>query len=291
MDESVSDGRYTYQNYPGAPQAQATEAITTCPTETLKRPVHQYGIDYISIQCSGPHTLEFTGSTVVPLLPESPRSGAYAFWSNRGNESDMTLTRAFDFSNVTGPITLDYWTWYDLEQDYDYLYLEASTDNGQTWTLLNTPHMTDTDPSGQNYGWAYTGQSNDWQQEKVDLSQYAGQKVQLRFEYVTDAAVNGAGFILDDVSIAAINYRTDFEADDGGWQASGFARVQNALPQTFRLMLITTGATTTVTSIPLNADQTAEIPLSLQPGEEALLIVTGTTRFTYTAANYSISIK
>ena len=47
--------------------------------------------------------------------------------------------------------------------------------------------------------------------EEVDLSQFAGQKVQIRFEYITDAAVNGEGFLLDDVQIDAINYQEDFE--------------------------------------------------------------------------------
>jgi hypothetical protein len=32
-----------------------------------------------------------------------------------------------------------------------------------------------------------------------------------------------------------VNYSTDFEADDGGWTAVGFVRVNNVLPQTFRL--------------------------------------------------------
>jgi hypothetical protein len=46
-----------------------------------------------------------------------------------------------------------------------------------------------------------------------------------------------------------------------------------------------------VTRIPLNADQTASIPFSLKEGEEAILIVTGTTRFTTHGAAYQIEIK
>jgi len=37
----------------------------------------------------------------------------------------------------------------------------------------------------------------------------------------------------------AINYSTDFETDDPTWQAAGFARIENTVPQTFRLALIT----------------------------------------------------
>jgi bacillopeptidase F (M6 metalloprotease family) len=185
---------------------------------------------------------------------------------------------------------LSYQTWFDIEENWDYLYLEASTD-GQTWQILKAPSSTDANPSGASYGWAYTGQTNGWKQEDVDLSQYAGQKVQLRFEYITDAAVNGEGLLLDDVRIDALNYQSDFEADAGGWVANGFARVENVLPQTYRLSLIIKGDTTTVTPIELNADQTADIPLSLKRGDEALLIVTGMTRFTKIPATYQIEVK
>jgi hypothetical protein len=289
MDGSVGDGRYDYKNYPDAPQITEITSMSNCPRSTSGS-VNQYGIDYYSIRCSGDYTLTFTGSTIARLLPMDAHSGSYSFWSNMGNESDMTLTREFDFTGASGPITLSYWIWYDIEEDWDYMYLEASTD-GQTWQILQTPSSTDYNPTGQSFGWAYTGQTGNWRQEEVDLSQFAGQTVQLRFEYITDAAVNGEGALLDDIYIEAIGYEEDFEAGDGGWEAAGFVRVENTLPQTYRLTLITEGDTTTVTHIPLSPDQTAEIPLSLSPGEEAVLIVTGTTRFTRLPAAYQIEIE
>ncbi len=289
-DSSVGDGRYTYHNYPGAPQTSATETISSCPQSPLVRSVNQYGIDYIKIDCSGNYTLDFTGSTSTKLLPVDPPSGSYAFWSNRGDESDMTLTREFDLTNVTGPVEMSYKTWYDVEKDYDYVFVEASED-GQTWQILTTPSGTADNPSGNSYGWGYNGTSNGWLNEKVDLSQFAGKKVQVRFEYVTDAAVNGEGFLVDDIKVDAINYSTDFEKDDGGWVGKGFARVENILPQTYRLSLIIQGTTTTVQTIPLDPDQKASIPLTLKNGETATLIVTGTARFTRAPASYQIEIK
>jgi hypothetical protein len=286
---NVGDGRYIYHNYPDAPQYEPTDTISNC-SQTLSSDVHQYGIDYYTFDCAGDHTIQFTGSTLADLLPVDAHSGKYAFWSNKGNASDMTLTREFDFTNVSSPIQLSYWTWYDIEENWDYLHLAASAD-GKSWQLLTTPSGTDYDPSGASYGWSYTGKTDGWIQEQVDLSQFAGKKVQLRFEYITDANINGEGFLLDDVAIDAINYKSDFEADDGGWQAAGFVRVENVLPQTYSLSLILKGDNTTVTRIPLNADQTASIPFSLKDGEEAILIVTGTTRFTTHAAAYQIEIK
>ena len=288
-DGSVGDGRYTYHNYQGAPKYTPTDVISNCP-QTISSDVNQYGIDYYTINCASDHTIQFAGSTRAKLLPVDPHSGQYVFWSNKGNESDMTLTQEFDFTNTNGPVKLNYWTWYDIEKDWDYVHLAASTD-GKNWELLKTPSGTDYNPAGSSYGWSYTGQTNGWKQEEVDLSQFASQKVQLRFEYITDALVNGEGFLLDDVSIDAINYQTDFETDDGGWQAEGFARVDNVLPQTYGLSLIIKGDNTTVTRIPLNPDQTASIPFSLKNGEEAAFIVTGTTRFTTYPAGYTIEIK
>jgi immune inhibitor A len=290
-DGSVGDGRYTYNNYPNAPQTSATTTISNCPQSAETHDVHQYGINYINITCAGDHTLTFTGSTAVQMLPADPNSGEYAFATNLGNESDMTLTREFDFTNVSGPVMLSFNTWYDLEKDYDYLFLEVSED-GEHWQIITTPSGTGENPSGNSYGWGYNGKTNTWIKEDVDLSQYAGKKVQVRFEYVTDAAVTGEGFLLDDVSVDAVSYKSDFEADDGGWKAAGFSRVQNIIPQTFRLSLITKGSNgSTVQAIELNPDQTAEIPLSLKDGEEATLIVTGTTRYTRKNTVYQVEIK
>jgi hypothetical protein len=290
QDASVGDGRYTYHNYPQSPRYEPLDYISNCP-QTLSDSVYQYGIDYIAVNCPGEHTLHFSGSTATSLLPTETYSGEFAFWSNKGDYSDMTLTREFDFTGVSAPITFSYQTWYNIERDWDYLYLEASTD-GKTWETLKAPLSTQHNPTGQSYGWAYTGASEGWIQEDVDLSQFAGQKVQIRFEYVTDAAVSEDGLLLDDVRVDAINYSSDFEADDGGWIGEGFVRVQNTLPQIYRLSLILKqDGVASVTPIRLNPDNTAEIPLSLKRGDEAVLIVTGMTRFTTVPTTYQIEIK
>jgi immune inhibitor A len=293
LDGSVADGRYVYHNYSDAHQAAITESVSDCPSDLASRNVNQYGIDYILINCPGNYSLHFEGATTTKLLPADPHSGSYAYWSNKGDESDMTLSQEFDLGGVTGTVTMNYWTWYDIEKDYDYVFVEASTD-GQHWTILKTPSGTSSNPNGASYGWGYTGASNGWIQESIDLSDYAGQKVYVRFEYLTDPAVNGEGFLLDDVSIPAINYSTDFETDDKSWQAAGFARIQNAIPQTFRLALITYNSKgTSVQIIPVTSDQTADIPLAIgQNGvKDAVLVVSGTTRFTRLLAPYQFSIR
>jgi bacillopeptidase F (M6 metalloprotease family) len=208
----------------------------------------------------------------------------------------MTLTREFDFTDVTGRIELSYWTWYDIEEGWDYLYLESSLD-GEAWEILRTPSCRDDDLSGNAYGCGYTGKSGGagsarWTQESIDLSQYAGRKVQLRFEYVTDAALHGEGLLLDDLSIDAIGYSEDLEAGEGEWEAQGFARIENVLPQTFRLALVMMRNDGTTVEYPeVSDDQTATIPLSLEGGESAVLLVTGTQRFTRLPASYTIEAR
>jgi immune inhibitor A len=295
QDDSMGDGRYSYGNYADAPEISPSKVIRSCPNDPLTRDVHQYGFDAIHITCSGDYLLYFEGSTDVAVLPTDPYSGDFAFWSNRGDESNMTLTQTFDFSDHEGPLTLTYQTWYDIEEDYDYLYLVASLD-GENWQILSTPSGTAQDPSGNNYGWAYTGISGEgetpkWIRERVDISQFAGHQVQLRFKYVTDAAVHGEGFLLDDIAISEVGYFTDFEIDDGGWEANGWVRIRNLLPQFYRLALITLGDVVSVEYVYLEPDNTKTVPLSLgSEADEVILVVTGTTRYTRQTAPYRFSI-
>ena len=292
-DERISDGRYSYYVYDRAIQPNDTETLDSCPTEVETRDVHQYGVDYIRIDCRGDYVLQFQGSSEVDLLPVDPYSGDFAYWSNKGDDSDMTLTKTFDFRDYAGPLTLTYWTWYDLEDDYDYVYLAVSRD-GESWRILTTPSGTAEDPSGNSYGWAYNGLSGgngNWILEKVDLSQYAGEQVEIRFEYVTDGAVNGEGFLLDDVAIPEIGYFSDLEMDGGDWEPAGFVRIHNSLPQTFRLALIENGDFTEVIYIELEPTNGVDIPIHIG-GEvdDVVLVVTGTTRFTRQVANYQFQI-
>ena len=294
-DEEVDDGRYTYHLYPEAPQAEETVEISRCPVDGESRVVVQYGVEYIRITCRGKFTLNFEGSLTTKVLPANPHSGSHAFWSNKGDQSNMTLTRNFDLREIRGPLTLTYWTWFEIEKDYDYVYVSASTD-GDRWHILTTPSGTDENPAGNSYGWGYNGGSGGgpkWIHEFVDISRYAGKEVYLRFEYVTDAAVHGEGFLLDDVGIPEIGYFSDFEEDDGGWEAEGFVRIQNVLPQAYGLALISLGDRVSVDKIEITEDMSAEIPIQIGGDigvDEVILVVSGTTRHTRQPAPYHFSI-
>jgi hypothetical protein len=295
-DENLTDERFSLDTYDLLTTPGLSDNFSECPLEAQNREVNQYGVDYVRITCAGDYELQFEGVSLNRVIPGDPRTGDYAFWSNKGDESNMTLTREFDFSDVDGEIIFDYWLWYDIEEGWDYLYLELSPDNGETWMILTTPSGTDEDPSGNSFGWAYNGKSGggdspEWINEQVDLSEYAGARVLLRFEYVTDAAVNGEGLLLDDLTIDAADYMEGFEEDDGGWDAEGFVRLDNQIPQTYRLMLIARDGDSRVQEIPLDSAQRARVPISIGGGvDEYMLIVIGTARHTWRPAPYRISI-
>ncbi len=298
QDASIADGRYAITEYSSAPRAAITDQFDSCPMGPQDRTVNQYGVDYMEITCQGQHTIHFNGASLVPVMPADPHSGDFDFYSNKGDEFDMTLTRSFDFTGTNGAIDFSYWTWFDIEDGWDYVYLEASDDNGATWKILQTPSGTDRDPSGNAYGWGYTGlsggssQQATWIKESVDLSNYAGKQVMLRFEYVTDAAVNGEGFLLDDLSIDTINYSEGFEQDDGGWQADGFVRLFNRLPQTYQVALISEGNAPDVQVVTLDDNRDADISVNIGGNvDRVVLMVIGTTRHTWQESGYTVSIS
>ena len=289
-DETIADGRYAYEIYPIAPLAPANPTITGCPSSKLDFTVRQYGVDYLGLRCYGDWTLKFTGDTEVDILPVDAHSGDKFFWSNMGDSSDMSLERSFDLTGVDGPVEMTFETWYDLEIDYDYVFVSAST-NGEDWQILETTSCTTENPSGNSYGCGLNGVSNVWRKETVDLSAYAGQDVTLRFDYITDAAVNGIGMAIDDIQVAAIDYATDFEEDDGGWQAEGFVRIENLLPQSYRVSLVTYGDEITVLPLKPDEDNTLRADFSLDNDTYyAVLVISGTTPFTRQSAAYQVEI-
>ncbi len=294
QDTSAGDGRYGFPEYASAQELSDITDINSCPSKKQSKKVSQYGFDYYAIGCSGSYTIYFAGQTIQKILPVETPDGKYYVWSNRGDESDMTLTQAFDLP-AGDPATLEFDLWYDIEEDYDYVYLEASEDEGKTWTMLETDLGTGANPQGNNFGWGWTGTSKDesssgWVTEKVDLSAYAGKHVLIRFEYITDAAVNGEGLLVDNIRIPQLSYATDFESGLDGWEAEGFVRLQNILPQSYRVLVVRQGAEISVEELPLDERMAGKVTVRAEGDEEVYLIVIGTARYTNQKAPYQFIV-
>jgi immune inhibitor A len=242
-DPGVAGGVYAYPTLPGI-HAVPQQTVQRYPYAAGAASVQQYAARYYDFKPSGSArtlSVDFRGSPTVPIVDNRPYGGASAeWWSNSGNEMASTLARAFDLSKAAGKqVTLNFQAWYDLEQDFDYVYVEVSTDGGHNWTPLRTSASSEMNPNGLNVGHGITGRSGGpnsarWVPVTVDLSAFAGKQIQLRFENITDDAVHFQGFTVDSLSIPAIGFRDDV-ATDGGWQARGWIRSNNVLPQQYVL--------------------------------------------------------
>jgi immune inhibitor A len=123
-----------------------------------------------------------------------------------------SIVRDIDLRTAAAPVTLSTWAWYEIEEGFDYLYAEASTD-GVSWAKVAAP---------------ITGDQLSWTQLNFDLSAYAGQAIKFRFRYQTDGGVHLAGPFLDDVTITSgsTNIFTDnVEGGANGWTAIGWTRM------------------------------------------------------------------
>lgn len=268
--------------------------------------VHQYAAQYIELQPAGADvTFTFDGSKQVQAIPTYPHGGKMLWWSNRDDNADTTLTREFDLSGVGGA-TLTFWTWYNIEANFDYGYVEASDDGGKTWTALTATTSTTENPNGANYGNGLTCKSvtgcddnapaAQWVQEKADLGSFVGKKILVRFEYITDGIYAGPGFAIDDISIPEINFSDGAETGDNGWQAAGFARMDNNLAQRFIVQAIEFNSGTggvSVVPIALDASNHGTFRTSGfgKTVSSIVIVVSGSTPATWEPASYSFSVQ
>jgi hypothetical protein len=129
--------------------------------------------------------------------------------------------------------------------------------------------------------------------ERFDLSPWAGQEIYVRFEYVTDDAVNLGGWFVDDVSIPALDYSTDFEQGNDGWESEGWLLTDNHLDQRWLVQLLTfeDKLLTGVERAPVDADGRAQIDVdSLGKGRTAVLAISALAPVTTEPAAYSYTI-
>jgi hypothetical protein len=292
-DAAVADGRYHYALLPAPvnPRPPEAGAVTTT--------VQQWGADYIG-PVAGPAMIAFDGAETVSLVGVAPASGEYAWWSNRGDESVSTLTRALDLSGVSRA-TLQFALWHAIETHFDYAFVTVSLDGGTTWQPLAGRTTTTDDPHGQSLGPAFTGISGApegalgsgtpgaWVAEQIDLSPYGGQQILLRFWLMSDAAINGPGLLLDDIRVPEIGYADGAENGNAGWQAQGFVRTTGVLPQKWEVRLVRyRPAGPRVEQLML--DGQGRVQLELAPDEQGVLIVSGATPYTSEAAEYMYQI-
>lgn len=289
LDEPAAGPRYTYQNLDlGRPALE--ERIAEAPYADVKE-LEQYGAHYVQLDLRGPITITFAGNTLTQLASGPPRSGEQMWFAPAVDEMNAQLTAAFDLTGIS-EATLTFAAWYDLEDDYDFAYLSASADGGESWELLMTDHARAGD-----FGPAFNGRSDDvsgavdgWLKESVSLTPYAGRQILIRFEVLTDSDIAGHGFAVDDISIPELGYANDAETGPAGWQANGFVQVGWQIPQQWGVQLIEGGPNPRVTPLPLNELNQGRWTVDVGKGG-GVLVITPLTPFVNESATYWLNVE
>ena len=141
-----------------------------------------------------------TSSTFVSpstSITESPNVD----YLNNQNKS-IRLSENINLINASGANATFFAKW-EIENDWDYVQFEVSTDNGNSWIpqcglYTNEGSSNDGQPTGEPL---YDGIQNDWIQEEIDLNDFIGEEIKIRFQFESDGAVGADGFYFDDLTI------------------------------------------------------------------------------------------
>jgi hypothetical protein len=291
--EADADGRYGYKSIDLFPVA-VSEEYRRYPADAQAQ-VSQYGVDYVRLNGDGPLTIRFEGAQQAPLVPTEPQ-GAYSWWSNRGDQSNSTLTRALDLRDVTAA-ALEFSIWHEIEEGWDYAYVEVSTDGGEKWQILEGQHTTTDNPVGNAFGPGWTGVSGggdqaEWVDERIDLTPFAGQEILLRFEMVTDDAVNKPGLLIDNLRIPEIGWQDDGESGEAGWTSEGWILTDNSVAQRWLVQVLEVGrGTVTVERMEIGPDGRGEFRIeNMGDLNEVMLMISAIAPVTTEKAGYRYTI-
>ena len=167
------------------------------------------------------------------IVNADPHSGASMwFGGNDQDWADVKLARTIDVPN-SPDARFTLWNNYVIEEDWDFGFIEVSTDGGTTWAEqkiytgadveVSTPDGYP-DPNGRmhDYGdkkYGLTGDSHGWRQDYVKLGAFAGDTIMLRLRLATDEAFLERGWYADDFAVnnGTTDVWTDDAETDGDW--------------------------------------------------------------------------
>ena len=165
-----------------------------------------------------------------------PHSGAMMWYSGADQDwADVRLARTIQVPD-NADARFNLWNNYVIEADWDFGFVEISTDGGTTWSEqkvftgnnveVSTPDNYP-DPNGRmhDYGdkkYGLTGDSHGWRLDYVPLGAFAGDEIMLRLRLATDEAFLERGWFADDFSVTAggATVWSDDAETDGDWAAT-----------------------------------------------------------------------
>jgi hypothetical protein len=180
-----------------------------------------------------------------------PFDGDWYVYSNMADISYKRLMRTIDLTGIpaTDSPTLTFQTSYDTESDWDFVFVEAHTGDDD-WTTLPDANIHTTSDTGLSCpeGWfelhpsleqyqgsdclglnpttggawhASSGRSAGWEEWEIDLSEYAGNVVEVSISYASDWATQGLGAFVDNVEVSTEPGVESFETGLGAWTVAG----------------------------------------------------------------------
>jgi immune inhibitor A len=153
----------------------------------------------------------------------NPLGTGKAWWSDQADLADFYLAHDFDLTTATAPI-FSFASYWSFEADYDYGYVEVSTDGGATWTKLPDMDGIFVSDGIGNLGLNGEGQGT----LRFDLAAYAGKLISLRLHYTSDVGVQWAGWWGDDFKLAdgaTTLFTDDVENPPNNWTTNHFVIV------------------------------------------------------------------
>ena len=142
-------------------------------------------------------------------ITESPNGN----YQNNENKT-IRLSENINLTNAIGANVTFYAKW-DIENNWDYVQLEVSIDNGNSWIpqcglFTNEGSSNGGQPTGQPL---YDGIQNNWVLEQIDLSDYLGEEITMRFKFESDGEVRADGFYFDNLTVNVLDDGTLSNAD------------------------------------------------------------------------------
>ncbi|MDY8137250.1 M14 family zinc carboxypeptidase [Aquimarina sp. 2201CG5-10] len=150
---------------------------------------------------SGWSTTTSTFVSATASITESP-TGNYAPNQNKTIELDQSI----DLTDAAAANVQFYAKW-GIENNWDYAQFEVSINNGTSWIpqcgkFTNAGSSNAGQPTGEPL---YDGTQTEWALEEIDLSDYLGETIKVRFQFVSDGNTEADGFYFDDLKINTID--------------------------------------------------------------------------------------
>lgn len=189
-----------------------------------------YTVHYVPFNNEVDAELTFDGDDFVGVTPPD---GALEWYSGVSAWAWRSISRDFDIP-ATGA-KLNFQLFYEIENNWDYGYVEVYSHTTNQWYTLAADGLTTTTlPNAQdntntpverepstyfaNGRWnAFTGNSNGWQNVTMDLTPFAGQRISLYFTTWQDGASTLQMMYVDNIKIDAIGFVDSAETGNTGW--------------------------------------------------------------------------